>query len=152
MTSYCIQDNYPDQYCHCYGCGKNNQYGLKIRSFWDGQKATARFRPDSWHIALPGYVYGGLIASLVDCHGIATASAAMAEADGHDQKQLMRYVTASLHVDYHRPTPMGETLTITGTALKAEKSRVTVDVEIFARGKLRARGRVVAAPIPRSMS
>lgn len=152
MTSYCIQDNYPDQYCNCYGCGKNNQYGLKIRSFWDGQKATARFRPDSWHIALPGYVYGGLIASLVDCHGIATASAAMAEADGHDQKQLMRYVTASLHVDYHRPTPMGKTLTITGTALKAEKSRVTVDVEIFARGKLRARGRVVAAPIPRSMS
>ncbi|MFP4108743.1 MAG: PaaI family thioesterase [Desulfonatronovibrio sp.] len=152
---YCIQDNYPEQYCYCYGCGSKNQQGLQIKSYWDGQRATARFTPGEHHIALPGYVYGGLIASLVDCHGIATASAAVAEKekDGEEnQLNLKRYVTASLHVDYLRPTPMGEELEIISTAQTSNKRKVMVEVNIFAGGKLRARGQVVAAPMPQAMA
>ncbi|MFP4128523.1 MAG: PaaI family thioesterase [Desulfonatronovibrio sp.] len=152
---YCIQDNYPEQYCYCYGCGSKNQQGLQIKSYRDGQRATARFTPAEHHIALPGYVYGGLIASLVDCHGIATASAAVAEKekDGEENHlNLKRYVTASLHVDYLRPTPMGEELEIISTAQTSNKRKVMVEVNIFAGGKLRARGQVVAAPMPQAMA
>lgn len=155
MKTYWIQDNYPDQYCQCYGCGKKNRQGLGIKSYWDGHKATAGFTPGPHHIALPGYVYGGLIASLVDCHGIATASAAVAEMEkNHKQAEplLKRYVTASLHVDFLRPTPMGMEIEITGTAIAGDKGRVVVSVEIYADNKLRAKGKVVAAPMPGSMA
>ena len=155
MKNYCIQDHYPEQYCHCYGCGRENRHGLQIKSYWDGQTAKAGFTPGPHHIALPGYVYGGLLASLVDCHGIATASAAMDETGEDREKagpQLKRYVTASLHVDYLRPTPMGEELEITGTALAFDKDKVVVEVKISALGKVRVRGQVLAAPMPKSMA
>lgn len=154
MKAYCIQDNYPEQYCHCYGCGSRNKQGLRIKSYWDGKKATARYTPGAHHIALPGYVYGGLLASLVDCHGIGTASATMSEMtmDLEDARpELKRYVTASLHVDYLRPTPIGAELEIIGSATVADKRKVVVAVQIFADGKLRVKGQVVAVPMPKSM-
>ncbi len=154
MKTYCIQDNYPEQYCHCYGCGRKNKQGLRIKSYWDGKKATAMFTPGPHHIALPGYVYGGLLASLVDCHGIGTAASTMAEIElGQEDADLRlnRYVTASLHVDYLRPTPMGVELELVGSAIVADKRKVVVVVEIFAHGKLRVKGEVVAVPMPKSM-
>ncbi len=154
MKSYCIQDNYPEQYCHCYGCGRKNRQGLKIKSYWDGQKATARFTPAPHHIALPGYVYGGLIASLIDCHGIAAASAAMAEENDRETGYplLRRYVTASLRVDYLKPTPMGVELEMISAGISPVEGRVLVEVLISAKEKVRVRGRVTAAPMPVSMA
>jgi len=64
---------------------------------------------------------------------------------------LKRYVTASLHVDYLRPTPMGKELEIISTAQTGNVRKVVVTVQIFAEGKLRARGEVIAAPIPQAM-
>ena len=77
-----IQDLYPDEYAHCYGCGRLNAHGLHVRSEWMGDQAVARFTPQPYHIAMPGYVYGGLIASLLDCHSIGTAAAAAMVAAG----------------------------------------------------------------------
>lgn len=151
---YCIQDNYPEQYCHCYGCGRKNMQGLKIKSYWDGEKALARFTPEQHHIALPGYVYGGLLASLIDCHGIATASAAMSDLKndtGNVCLELKRYVTASLHVDYLRPTPIGTEIEMIGIVAENTGRKVKIKVELFAGGKQRARGEVLAAPVPDSM-
>jgi uncharacterized protein (TIGR00369 family) len=143
-----IQHQYPDDLSHCYGCGRNNAHGLHIASLWDGEQGTASFTPRPEHIALPGYVYGGLLASLVDCHGVATAAAASAvggEAPG-------RYVTASLHVDFLRPTPLGPELTLRARVLERRGRKVVVEVEILALGELRVRGQVVAAPMPQSMA
>ena len=66
MTTTAIQDEYSDEVSHCYGCGRLNAHGLHIRSFWDGAEAKAMFTPSPHHTAIPGYVYGGLIASLID--------------------------------------------------------------------------------------
>jgi hypothetical protein len=63
MTSRAFQDHYPDDLSHCYGCGRLNPDGLQIKSFWDGEESICRFQPRACHTALPGYVYGGLIAS-----------------------------------------------------------------------------------------
>ena len=75
-TGKAFQDFYPDHLAHCYGCGRLNEHGLRLRSFWDGEDSIASFTPRPEHIAVPGYVYGGLIASLIDCHGTGTAAAA----------------------------------------------------------------------------
>ena len=73
----CFQDYYDDDMNHCYGCGQLNDRGLRIQSRWEGDEAVARFEPKHYHTAIPGYVYGGLIASLIDCHGTGTAAAAV---------------------------------------------------------------------------
>jgi hypothetical protein len=36
MMDKAVQDYYPDQFAHCYGCGRLNPEGLHIKSYWDG--------------------------------------------------------------------------------------------------------------------
>ena len=66
MNNDAFQDHYPDDLAHCYGCGRLNQHGHQLKSHWDGHETVAHFTPEPYHIAIPGYVYGGLIASLID--------------------------------------------------------------------------------------
>ena len=71
-----FQDFYPDELAHCYGCGRLNESGLHIRTLWDGEESVTRFTPRPYHTATPGFVNGGVLASLIDCHGTGTAAAA----------------------------------------------------------------------------
>lgn len=140
-----IQDRYPDEFSHCYGCGRHNEHGLRIRSFWDGKTAVCEFEPRPYHLAMAGYVYGGLIASIIDCHSIGAAAAALAERDGtDDDAQLPRCVTGSLHVDFLRPTPEGVPLVVRAEVLSIDGRKVRVRAELEAAGKVRAEGEVLA--------
>lgn len=148
-----FQDYYPDELSHCYGCGRNNPHGHGLKSYWDGDTTVARFTPQPWHTAIPGYVYGGLIASLIDCHGTGSAAAAAYRADGRDMgsKPAFRFVTASLKVDYLAPTPLGVELLLRGTIVEASARKAIVDIELSAGASCTARGRVVAVRMPESM-
>src|SRR3990172_3974318 len=108
MKQKAFQDYYPDHMAHCYGCGRLNEHGYQVKSFWEGEESVCLFQPKPFHIAIPGYVYGGLLASLIDCHGTGTAAAAgyRAENRAMDSEPPLRYLTASLHVDYLKPTPL----------------------------------------------
>jgi len=145
-----IQDSYSGAAAQCYGCGRLNQHGLHIRSCWDGDETVALLTPREYHTALPGYVYGGLIASLVDCHGTGTAAAAAYRAEGRapGSSPPLRFVTASLHVDYLRPTPMGVPLEARGTVRELKQRKVVVEVTVLAHGQVCARGQVVAVLAP----
>lgn len=145
-----IQDYYPDDVAHCYGCGHRNEHGHQIRSYWDGEETVCRFQPEPWHTAIPGYVYGGLIASLIDCHGTGTAAAAAHRAEGRamDTAPPLRFVTASLRVDYLRPTPLGPTLEVRGTVKEIKGRKVVVSATVSAGGEICARGEVVAVRMP----
>ncbi len=153
MDSTAIQDYYPDELAHCYGCGRLNEHGLHIRSAWEGDETVATITPRAHHTAVPGYVYGGLIASLVDCHGTGTASLAAYRAAGREPgtEPPLRFVTASLSVDFLRPTPMGVPLVARGRILELKERKVVVEIEVSAGGERRARGRVVAVRMPESM-
>lgn len=148
-----IQDLYPEHLAHCFGCGRMNEHGHHIRTFQDGEQTVSEFTPDASHIAVPGFVYGGVIASLVDCHSTATAAAAMAAASGETlrrgaAKPPPRFVTGSLHVDYLRPTPLGEPLVVRGKAREIKGRKVIVDSTVYAGGVATARGEVVAVLMP----
>jgi len=86
-TTPAIQDLYPDDFAHCFGCGRHNPHGHQLKSFVRGEEVVAHFTPSEHHIAVPGFVYGGLLASLVDCHAMATAAAASEHAQGGDKQQ-----------------------------------------------------------------
>ncbi len=149
MNEHAFQDAYPDELSHCYGCGRLNPDGLQLKSYWDGDETVARFRPRPSHMAIPGYVYGGLLASLIDCHGTGTASAAAGRA--RPDEAPLRFVTASLRVDYLRPTPIDAELEIRGTIKELKQKKVVVSATISAGGTLCARGEVVAVQMPATM-
>ena len=154
MNSPAFQDAYPDELSHCYGCGRLNKHGLHLQSRWDGDETVAVFTPSPHHVALPGFVYGGLIASLVDCHGTASAAAAACRAEGRElgSEPPVRFVTASLHVDYLRPTPLGGPLEIRGRIEEIKDRKVVVAETVSAGGQICARGRLVAVRMPASMA
>jgi acyl-coenzyme A thioesterase PaaI-like protein len=153
MTTKAIQDYYPEPYAHCYGCGRLNEHGLQIKSYVQGDEVVAVFRPEPYHLAIPGYVYGGLIASLIDCHSIATAAAAAHQARGRDValEPPLRFVTAALHIDFLKPTPIGAPLELRARAREVKGRKVVVETSLLVGGELRARGEVVAVEIPEQM-
>lgn len=153
MPEKAIQDYYPQQTSHCYGCGYSNPHGLKLKSYWNGGAALASFTPDARYIAIPGFVYGGLIASLIDCHGTATAAAAACHAKGCDfaADTLPRFVTAALKIDYLLPTPLGCELELRGQAREIKERKIVVDVILQADGKPCVTGEVTCVLMPASM-
>jgi len=153
MTEKAFQDYYPDNLSYCYGCGRLNPEGYHIRSYWDGDETVCHFTPSADHMAIPGYVYGGMLASLIDCHGTGTAAAAgyRAETRPMDSEPPLRYLTASLHVDYHKPTPLGVTLEVRGKVKELKGRRVVVEEWIIADGEVTVRGEVVAVQVPAAL-
>lgn len=153
MHQTAFQDCYPEELSYCYGCGINNVDGHQLKSFWDGDETVAHFLPDSRYMAIPGFVYGGLIASLIDCHGTASASAAAYRAAGREMgtEPSFRFVTASLKVDYLAPTPQGVELSLRGVISEVKERKVIIDISLFAEGKVCVKGRVIAVLMPEEM-
>ena len=152
MTAPAFQDAYPDHVSHCYGCGRLNHEGLQIKTHRDGEESVTHYRPRPEHMAIPGFVYGGLIASLIDCHGTGTAAAARYRAEGRamDTLPAFRFVTASLHVDFVRPTPIEGVLEVRGRVTEQGERRVVISATVSANGVITAKGTVVAVPLPKS--
>lgn len=150
MQQKAFQDYYPDQLSFCYGCGRLNEHGLQIKSYWDGDETICVFTPRPYHTAIPGYVYGGLIASLIDCHSTGTAAAAAYRQAGRemDTQPAFRYLTASLHVEYLRPTPIDKPLIVRGKIKEIKGRKVVVTTTLTAGGEICARGEVVAVQMP----
>ncbi|MFW9994912.1 MAG: PaaI family thioesterase [Candidatus Odinarchaeota archaeon] len=153
MAKKAIQDYYSDQLNHCYGCGQLNEHGYQIRSYWENGESVATFKPEAYHTAIPGYVYGGLIASLIDCHGTGTAAAAAYHAEGREMgtEPQLRFVTASIQVDYLRPTPIDAVLELKAKAVEIKDRKVVVEVTLSAKGEVCAKGRVVAVKMPEKL-
>ena len=145
-----FQDYYPDEVSYCYGCGRLNEHGLQIKSYWDGDETICHYQPRPYHMAVPGYVYGGLLASLIDCHGTGTAAAAAYRDQGRpmDSDPPLRFLTASLHVDYLKPTPIDQPLVLRGRVKEIKGRKVIVAVDLYAHDELCARGEVVTVQVP----
>ncbi len=154
MSPIAFQDYYPDHLSYCYGCGRLNELGLQIKSYWDGDETVCHFTPRPEHMALPGYVYGGLIASLIDCHCTGSAAAASYRAAGRAMgtEPAFRFVTASLHVDYVRPTPLGVPLEIRAQVKELKGRKVVLEATLAADGQICARGEVVAVQMPEHLA
>jgi acyl-coenzyme A thioesterase PaaI-like protein len=150
MNEKAFQDYYPDNVSYCYGCGRLNEHGLQIKSYWDGDETVCIYLPRPYHIAIPGYVYGGLIASLIDCHCTGTAAAATYKAEGRpmDSQPPFRFVTASLKVDYLKPTPLGVPLEVRAKVKEIKGRKVVMEAWLSAGGQICARGDVIALQAP----
>ena len=68
-----------------------------------------------------------------------------------DSEPPLRFLTASLHVDYLHPTPLGVPLEVRGQVKEIKGRKVTVAATLSANGIVTARGEVVAVQVPQEL-
>ena len=137
-TTESLQERYfPD--LPCFGCGPANEKGLRLRSYpRDDGLITALFTPWPEHDNGLGYLNGGIIATLLDCHG---AAAVLLESERRGLGTGgLSFVTAKIDVEYHRPTPLLDELELTAELLDSTDDAITVKSQIHFDGKPRASG------------
>jgi acyl-coenzyme A thioesterase PaaI-like protein len=146
-----FQDQIPDNFC--FGCGAANPDGLHLKSEWDGDDAIARWMPAERYSAGPKHVLnGGIIATLLDCHGVCTA---IADAYRREDRPIgsepsIWFATTSMRVDYLRPTPIDAELRLVASLQEADGRRAAVECTLEAAGKGRARAVVESVRVPDS--
>lgn len=135
-TALSIQETYyPDMMC--FGCGHANHKGLKLRSYEQGELVVATFRPWPEHDNGGGFLNGGIISTILDCHG---GAAVLLESQRRGLGTGgLSYVTATMDVAFLRPTPLVEELELTAELLDTSDDAITVQSEIHFDGKPRAR-------------
>ncbi|MHB1611646.1 MAG: PaaI family thioesterase [Sulfobacillus sp.] len=149
-----IQAYYADDYAWCYGCGRNNELGHHFETRWNGEETLTEYQPRPEHMAIPGFVYGGLLASLMDCHSTGSAALALYRQGGHEPGSMApvpRCVTASLKVDFLKPTPLGGVLRVRGQIKEIGLKKVIVSSDLYAGEIIVVRAEVVAVLAPSSM-
>ncbi len=138
---------------HCYGCGADNPKGMQIKSHWDGDVSVCEYTPRAEQCAGPTqFVYGGTIASLIDCHSVGTALAHQYELEGRDvgEGEAIWCVTGKLTVDYLAPTPIDQPIELRARIEKSEGRKTTVSCSLSSGGDVTARGEVIAIRVPSS--
>jgi acyl-coenzyme A thioesterase PaaI-like protein len=126
----------------CFGCGPKNEHGLRIQSFEtsDGT-VVAEWQPRPEHEAFDGYVNGGVIGTLIDCHSNWTAIAALLARSGATEAPST--VTAEYNVRFRRPTPSDRPLRLVGRAVEVADDRATVETTVEVDGVVTATGRAI---------
>lgn len=150
VMAIAIQDTYPEEFAHCYGCGAANGDGMQLKTYLDGDETVSRHTPDPARTGgMPGHAYGGLIASLIDCHGTGSASAFVQRERGGTigETEPPHFVTGTLNVVYRKPTPMGTELTVRGRLKSHDGRKVVVGIELSAGGEVCATGEVIAIEV-----
>jgi len=139
---------------NCFGCGPGNASGLNLESFLTGEgSSVARFVPQPHHCAAPlHFVNGGIIATLIDCHCICTATA---QAYRLVDRALgsaphLWFATSRMTIEYLRPAPIEGPLTLYATVESQLRNGFLVRCTLEAREKTCAQAAVTAVQVGES--
>ena len=128
---------FPDM--RCFGCGPANPKGLQLRSYPTGDGVVATFDPWPEHDNGLGFLNGGIISTVLDCH---SAAAVLWEADQRgwtaEPGVDLSYVTAGLDVRFLRPSPLTNGVELTARVVEATEAEMRCEVELAWEGKTRA--------------
>lgn len=123
----------------CFGCGHANPDGFHLRSYRDGDRTVATFTPRPEHDNGFGFLNGGIITTVLDCH---TAAVVMWEADQRGWKAEdgapVPFITAALEVKFLRPTPLGPAVSLRAEPEKVSESEIVVNAALVLDEKQRA--------------
>lgn len=142
-----IQDRWPG---HCFGCGRDNKHGLQIKSFVRGDRVVCDWTPQPYHCAGETILYGGIIASLIDCHSASAALCAGLREQGHELngEPPFFYLTKNLNVTYLKPTPLPAPVHLEAWVEKLQGRGAQVICELSCEGEVCARGDSLFVRVP----
>ncbi|MHA3963492.1 MAG: PaaI family thioesterase [Candidatus Thorarchaeota archaeon SMTZ1-45] len=146
MSDEYIQDFWPEEGTFCWGCGKNNKHGLQLKSFWNDGETVAVWEPKEYHLAFPGMLNGGIIATLIDCHGTGTANAAAHKAAEGSAQHIM-FVTGGISVKYLRPTPIDKPITLRARITEISEKKIKVACDLYSGDMRCASGEVLTVKV-----
>lgn len=138
---------------HCYGCGTENPQGMQIKSRWQGDESVCVYTPRPEQCAGPEHtLYGGTIASLIDCHCVGTAMANYYRREGREvgEGDEIWCVTGRLEVDYLAPTPIDRDVTLRATIVEVTDRKTILRCRLFSGEKQTAEGKVIAIRVSNS--
>lgn len=128
----------------CFGCGPANPKGLHLKSYATKDGANGSFTPWPEHDSGNGFLNGGIIATLLDCHGGAAALWAAHEHGWHALPGAgLSHVTAGLDVRYLRPAPLDDTVELRAELTSLTEAEIGVVASVVFEGKVRATGTAV---------
>jgi acyl-coenzyme A thioesterase PaaI-like protein len=137
---------------HCWGCGQDNERGLRIKSYWSGDESVCTWQPEDYHTAGALHVLnGGVIASLIDCHSLGTATAAAYRSEGREIGSGPLNLVCdgvSLKISYRRPTPIASLVTLRAQITDQTERRINLTCTLSAEGEECAIAEVIAVRVP----
>lgn len=114
---------------HCFGCGTNNPVGLQLQfSVTPNHSVLCAAVVSGSYEGPPGYLHGGIIATLLD--------EAMSKAN---RAHGVTAMTRQMQVEYLRPVPSGAAIEIEGRVTRSEGRKHWTEAQIRnAEGKILA--------------
>ena len=107
--------------------------------------------PSESHKAGPtGYLNGGVIATIIDCHSVSTAIADGYKLENRDLNSdpIIWYVTASIKIDYHKPVPIDKVVKLKAKVTMREGRKLLVVCKLFSGEDKCASAEVLAVKVP----
>jgi len=137
MNDKAIQDLWSEEWAHCFGCGRENKKGLRIKSYWKGEESECEWHPAPHHQAFPGITCGGIIATIIDCHCLNTAVSYAYKLEGRDVRSdpPIKYVTGSLFIKYLNPTPINKPVTLRARVKEMVGKKIVVVCSLYSEDK-----------------
>lgn len=149
----CFQNAMPGDVC--FGCGADNIQGLRIKSYWQGEEAVCDWQPQNHHQGWDGLICGGIIATLVDCHCMATAMAHAIRLEGRalGSEPYYRFATGLLSLRFIKPTPVDQALRVQARVTDIKNDRkYSLSCEVSVDGETTVTAEIVAFLVWRSDS
>lgn len=135
----------------CWGCGPANPKGLQIKSHWRDGLCVCRFEPREEHAAGPPHVVnGGILATVVDCHSVWTAIAALYDSEGRalGTEPPIWGVTGQMSLRYHHPTPLAGPVELRARPREIGERKVLVECEVRSGELATVTAEVLAIRVP----
>lgn len=152
-----IQETYGERFQHCWGCGPKNNQGIHIKSYPsdDGSSVICKVTPDQMYTGgVPDNLFGGMIAMIFDCHGTASAAYFAHKNKGlelTEETVIGRFITARLEVDYKKPAPMNEEVTVVSVLEELTERKAIVNMSMKVGNEIKAQARMIAVSVKDDM-
>ena len=138
-----LQERYAPR-SRCFGCGPANADGLHLASHAVDDGLVADWTAGPAYEAFDGYVNGGILGTLLDCHSNWPGAMGLMRRSGLDRPPGC--VTVDYAVKFLRPTPSGRPIRLYARVGSINDDRATVEARVEVDGRITAtcRGTFIA--------
>ncbi|ANQ48967.2 PaaI family thioesterase [Flammeovirga sp. MY04] len=147
MMSPYFQDHMPGNVC--FGCGMDNQDGLHIKSYWEGDLAICEWLPEEKYHGWANLLSGGILGTIIDCHCMGTAMADAYKSEGRalDSAPYYRYATGTMNIKYLKPTPINQTIRLVAEVTERKGKKIVMKCTSWSGDVQTAEAEVIAIQV-----